>query len=285
MSTKLFAVHKLVGAGNDFLFIDLFNSKTKSQISKLEKTTTRAKLAERLCRRNESLGADGLIFIEKIAGGLDFKWDFYNSDGSVAEACGNASRCAIRYAKEILGIKKRNIRFQTLGGEVRGSMIGTTRAKVFMKAPKLQHEGLEIKVEGKQWTGTFLNTGVPHFVTEAKFKNHLELEWSTAYSIQSHKIFGPQLTNVTFIEILKKNRVRAVTFERGVVNFTKACGTGAIAAAYVLSEKSKTQEKLTVEMPGGELNVTFDSTGRTCLEGEALLLSEMQVLKESLEIK
>jgi diaminopimelate epimerase len=87
---------------------------------------------------------------------------------------------------------------------------------------------------------------------------------------------------VTFIEILKKNRVRAVTFERGVRDFTLACGTGAIAAAFAVAEKTKAQDTIIVEMPGGQLSVSFDNASGACLEGDALLLCKVQVFMEGL---
>lgn len=281
MSTEALVLHKMSGAGNDFLFVNLFDSKTKSQVKKLEKKLSRSALAQKLCRRHESIGADGLIFIEK-SNDLDFQWDFYNSDGSSAEMCGNASRCAIRYAKEILGLKKSSFVFKTASGEVKGKLLGTLRARVQLAAPKLHHEGLAVALRGKRWLGTYLNSGVPQFVTEYKFKNPNEIDKAAALGIQTHKIFGPQQTNVTFIEILKKNRVRAVTFERGVKDFTLACGTGAIAAAFALAEKTKAQDTIYVEMPGGVLSVLFDNAGLACLEGDALLLGKVQTFMESL---
>ncbi len=281
MSTEVLVLYKLSGAGNDFLFVNLFDSKTKNQVKTLEKKLSRARLAKKLCRRHKSVGADGLIFIEKSKE-LDFQWDFYNSDGSVAEACGNASRCAVRFAREILRLKKSTVRFKTASGEVSGKLVGTLRANVQVAAPKLHHEGLAVYLLGKKWLGTYLNSGVPHFVTEFKFKNPEEIDRATALGIQTHKIFGSQQTNVTFIEILKKNRVRAVTFERGVRDFTLACGTGAIGAAFALAEKTKVQDTIYVEMPGGMLSVIFDNGGSACLEGDALLLGKIEVFVEGL---
>jgi diaminopimelate epimerase len=281
MSTEALALYKMSGAGNDFLFVNLFDSKTRNQTKKLEKKLSRAELAKKLCRRHQSIGADGLIFIEKSKD-LDFQWDFYNSDGSHAEMCGNASRCAVRFAKEILRLKKTTVQFKTASGEVKGKLLGALRASVQLSAPKLHHEGLSVDLRGKKWLGTYLNAGVPQFVTEFKFRSPSEIDKAAALGIQTHKIFGPQQTNVTFIEILKKNRVRAVTFERGVKDFTLACGTGAIAAAFALVEKTKAQDTIFVEMPGGVLSVIFDNGGLACLEGDALLLGKVEAFLESL---
>ncbi len=280
MSRGLFEVYKMVGAGNDFLFANLFDAKTKRAIAKTSKPIGRAHLAKNLCRRQQSLGADGFIFIEP-SNTADFKWDFYNSDGSKAEMCGNASRCAVRFAKDILKLKNTSVSFETAAGIVTGKLLGKSRARVKLSAPKIHHEGLEVSANGKTWVGTFLNSGVPHFVVEAKFESRDQLNRASAEAIQKHKIFGREQTNVTFMDILKNNRARVVTFERGVKDFTLACGTGAIAAALALTAKTKVQDELYIEMPGGELVVEFDNNGGTSLEGEALLTSVMTVLKES----
>jgi diaminopimelate epimerase len=280
-ASEFLTLYKMSGAGNDFLFADLFDARARARVSMLSKTLGRPALARKLCRRHESVGADGLIFIEPAAD-FDFRWDFYNSDGSAAEMCGNAGRCAVRFAREILGIKKPAVRFQTSAGEVRGRTAGALRARVFLPAPKIHHEGLTIQAGGRKWTGTFIHAGVPHFVTEAKFKTTADLDKSQARAIQTHRIFGPRRTNVTFIEVIKKNRLRAVTFERGVHDFTLACGTGAVAAAFALAEKTKLQSTVFVEMPGGELNVSSDNRGKTALEGEARMVGKIALSKESL---
>lgn len=279
---EVLTVFKMVGAGNDFLFLNLFDAKSRNQIRSLEKKLPRQEIAKKLCRRNESIGADGFIFIEKSKGINDFTWDFYNSDGSSAEMCGNAARCAVRFSKDVLKFKKKVVSFHTASGDITGKLVGKDRAQVRLSAPKIHHDGLSVAAGQKNWTGTFLDTGVPHFVTESKYKTAKDLSKAVARVIQTHKIFGEQQTNVTFIEILKKNRVRAVTFERGVQDFTKACGTGAIAAAFVAAEKTKVQGRLFVEMPGGELCVEFDNSGNTSLEGEALLLGKTLIYKEAL---
>lgn len=281
MSTNILTLCKMVGAGNDFLFVNMFDSKTRTQVTALTKTLSRSEIAKRLCRRHQGVGADGLIFIEKKKS-YDFAWDFYNSDGSRAESCGNASRCAVLYASTILKIKKKQIRFLTAAGVVRGALSGKNRAKVFMAAPKVHHEGLEIKTGSSRHRGIFVNTGVPHFVTETKFRNSSDLRKEEARAIQRHRIFGREETNVTFLEILKKNRGRALTFERGVRDFTLACGTGAMAAAFALAEKTKEQKQIYIEMPGGVLSVSFDNDQETCLEGNAFILSQIDVLRESL---
>lgn len=270
-------IEKLVGAGNDFLFINLKDNQNKNKMRRLEKLTTREELARRLCRRQESIGADGLIFIEPTKGTFEFAWDFYNSDGSRAEMCGNAARCAIRFAKDILGVKKKVIYFLTSAGPIRGEVVGKSRVAVFLQMPKIYHENLSISALGKKWTGTFLNSGVPHFVVEAKDFSNTDI----AKAIQTHKIFGSEQTNVTFIEIFKKNKIRAVTFERGLGAFSKACGTGAVAAASTLAEKTKTQDEIAVEMPGGILRVSFDeSENATRLEGEARLVATVELHPE-----
>jgi len=281
MSSDVLQLYKMVGAGNDFLFVNLFDSKVERQVKHLQKKFKRPELSRRLCRRNESWGADGIIFIGRSSV-YDFEWDFYNSDGSTAEMCGNAARCAILFSRKILGIKKNVLKFKTKSGVIKGKLISSSRAQVFLPPPRIHHEGLELQISGKVWQGIFVNTGVPHFVTKTKFKHRSEIDKQAALLIQKHKIFGKQQTNVTFMEILKKNRIRVATFERGVGDFTKACGTGAVAAAYAVTQEMRLQEPVHVEMPGGELSVKFDNSGTACLEGGALLLGEARVLLESL---
>lgn len=101
--------YKMTGAGNDFIFIDNRDGKANG--------IDRQTLITKACARNVSVGADGLVLIENSDGDTDFKWRFYNCDGSEAEMCGNASRCAGRFAK-LNGIAEDKMSFDTLAGVI-----------------------------------------------------------------------------------------------------------------------------------------------------------------------
>ena len=226
----------------------------------------RRALARRACSLMDE-PADGLaILLPSGNKDIDFIWDFYNSDGSTAEMCGNAARCATRFYFD--QIKAANaFRFGTLSGVIDSQMLDPDTAKVQMtKAGSAQ----KISILGI--SGLRVDTGVPHFVILQKRDSVL------AAKLRSAPEFGAKGTNVTFIESWEQNRVSAVSFERGVEDFTAACGTGAVAAAIFWKKELKARDfegnSVNVIMPGGELLVENpDENQRSYLTGSAVYLS------------
>ncbi len=244
-----FSFQKLVGAGNDFIFVDA---------NDIPKDRPRSEWASRLCDRNFGIGADGLVlFSATDLSSSSFAWDFYNSDGSAAEMCGNAARSAILYCKD--KFQKNQCHIQTAMGIVSGEVIssGSNGSQIEVRWT-LKNSGIEkreLSLKQGSVRGYFVNTGVPHFVvTDSEFKLSLE----TCLEIQNHEVFSPQKTNVTLlVESHSKSAHRTKTFERGVRGFTLACGTGVIAAALVVHQ-TQPQKRHELLAPGGQLFVEIE---------------------------
>jgi diaminopimelate epimerase len=250
-NTKL-EIQKLVGTGNDFIFVDLRSKAQMRAWKSLVKNKSRGRVAKQICRRQEGVGADGLVILEPRAG-VHFIWDFYNSDGSHAEMCGNASRCAVLLAA---GSLKEEIVFDTKIGAIRGKVRSENYVQVQLPLPRMVKEKMSIFVKGKKILGDFINSGVPHFVVRAHWSPGRYPNRELSLDIQNHRAFGSKKTNVTYVSPKGKNKFKTVTFERGVFDYTKSCGTGALAAGFSLTKKSGGSVRL--ETPGGELQVIFD---------------------------
>ena len=262
--------HKLSGAGNDFILID----------NREEKVTAAEapELAKRLCARGMSIGADGLILIENTDTGSDFKWHFYNSDGSLAEMCGNGSRCAARYA-HAMGIAGTDMVFDTIAGPIRAKVMEDTVSSQLM-LPFGLVTGIKLDVDGRAIEAHFINEGVPHVVVYTG-DNDLHLETMNVFDlgrkIRYHEAFAPAGANINFAEIVDKSNIRVRTYERGVENETLACGTGCVSASLIGAYLSKLTQKVTAATRSGLiLNICFDMDGKSFsnvyLEGEARIV-------------
>ena len=145
---------KMSGSGNDFILMDGM----EGSLSWVDSPWVKG-----ICQRALSVGADGVIILEKDDT-YDFAWRFFNSDGSIAEMCGNGSRCAARFAYE-KGIAGSPMTFSTLAGPIRAEVFGR-RVKVQLPPPRLLNESVSLSVDGQEYSLFFINTGVPHVVME-----------------------------------------------------------------------------------------------------------------------
>ncbi len=248
---------KLQGSGNDFILIDNRDGKVYEKLKELG--IDLKEFVVKLCQPHTGVGADGLILIENPKDKQnDFKWQFFNSDGSEAEMCGNGSRCAVRFCYD-LGIVDEEVSFETLAGVIKARVLeGGKRVKVQLTKPSEPIEKT-LRVEGQNIEGVFINTGVPHFVAPVKGIDNIDVT-KLGRAIRFHKEFQPKGTNVNFIEAVGKNRIRIRTYERGVEAETLACGTGATAGAIVAYLKGLVSEKpIEVLTKSGEiLRIDFD---------------------------
>lgn len=202
----------------------------------------------RVCSLRHGFGVDGILFLKKKADDR-FVWEFYNSDGSTAEMCGNAARCVGSVINPTVG---QTIHLETLSGEILIRRDDQGLLQVGMRPVRLLKADLSIDLRGASWRGTLLDTGVPHFVLSWPEGGAPSREVSAA--LRGHSEMGARGANVTWL-LPSTGETTAVTFERGVEDFTPACGTGAVAAAYVATEGRA--EFSTVRMPGGILGVDF----------------------------
>lgn len=251
-----FIYEKYCGTGNDFLIVDIRGK--KENFEHHAQGMSRDVWAKKLCDRHFGLGADGLVLIENSES-QDFKWDFYNSDGSSAEMCGNAARCvgkwAVQHASDILKNKK-SVSVETLAGPI--SIEVTDQGLFQVKMSPIQKAEFKQKLlfDKQDIVYSFVDSGVPHAVIELNQLSDMEAKKPLARFLRNHSQFGAKGTNVTFYSRRSESEIDAVSFERGVEDFTLACGTGAVAAAYDLYKQTKRGE-IKVHLPGGELQIRF----------------------------
>ncbi len=259
---------KLQGTGNDFIIIDNMDGKFEDFIG----ATDLPLAVKLLCRRRLGVGADGLILVEpsKIA---DFKWQFFNSDGSTANMCGNGARCVARFAFK-KGITRPEMRFETNVGIVKAVVDGSI-VKVSLPKPRILNENLNI--EGID--GTLVDAGVPHFVVFVDDLEGINVN-GIGRKIRISRILMPEGANVDFVK-LESNGISIRTYERGVESETLACGTGSVASALVASRKFDLKSPIKVSVKSGEsLTVFIDDS--VFLEGPTTWVYEGYITHESL---
>lgn len=252
-STEL-KMTKVTATGNDFLIINLLDASVAQIWSIWEQKASRATWAKRFCNRHFGIGADGLVLLEKETN-LDFKWDFYNSDGSLAEMCGNAARAVALFMKKN-GIDQQILKWKTLAGPIQAEVLAD-RVDISMPEIKLADFNRSFLFDGQNYNYTFLDTGVPHAVFHMNKPLVADQLRSLAKAVRQHQTFQPKGTNVTFVFAESTKIISSFTFERGVEDFTLSCGTGAVAAAYTQFKLTKTGE-IEVKVPGGRLAVNFN---------------------------
>jgi diaminopimelate epimerase len=278
MSSELkLKITKMSGSGNDFILLDNRSGAVPDN--------QMAPLARALCRRMVSVGADGMIFIESTEG-HDFKWRFFNADGSEAEMCGNGGRCAARFAF-LQGIAGKAMTFETLAGPIQARVEGS-KVKLQLTRPEDLRIDLRVDVEGKPLNLDFINTGVPHALIRVE---DIEAADVTALGpqIRYHQYFKPAGTNVNFIQIKDPGMLLVRTYERGVEGETLACGTGSVAAAAVAFYRNEVHSPVRVRTRGGEMLIVHitGTPGKEIkevyLEGDVRLVFEGEVLEEAIK--
>ena len=240
MRKQLISFTKMESGGNDFIIID-----NRKKI--LPRTLSR--LAVDLCRRRSSIGADGLILLEK-AENADYRMRIFNPDGSEPEMCGNGARCLARFAF-IKRIGSAGAVVETRAGNVETQVKGR-KVKVRLGNPSGIDLNFKISLKpGISQEVNFINTGVPHAVVFVSALNKVDVK-SLGRAIRYHKRFAPSGANVNFITVQGKNSIYIRTYERGVEDETLACGTGAVASALISGLQGKVSSPVKVHTQGGE---------------------------------
>ncbi|MGA2176280.1 MAG: diaminopimelate epimerase [Verrucomicrobiota bacterium] len=240
------AFTKMNGAGNDFILIDNRAREIRLQPAQIV----------RLCDRHRGAGADGVILLVPCASGqADWAWDFYNSDGSCAEMCGNGARCFARFVRRLTGVDK-PFRFETRAGVIAARFDGE-KVTVSLTAPA------DLRLRRKILLGTgpaeihSVNTGVPHAVLFVEDADKAMVQ-ALGREIRHHALFAPRGANVNFVQVLGPGAIRVRTYERGVEGETLACGTGVTASALVTAELRGFKSPVQVQVQGGDtLEVSF----------------------------
>ena len=271
---------KMNGAGNDFILVEnLHGELTQQQLSKLART---------LCDRRMSIGADGLMAIVPAKADADFGMLFFNCDGTLGEMCGNGARCICRYGYET-GLAGETQTIETTAGLVTGTRIDAKNYRIRLPDPvNLQY--LALDVDGKKVGCMYLelgNPGIPHAVVQYPGLREADEQalFEFGRKLRYHPAF-PKGANVNFLEKTGENRFYERTWERGVEDFTYACGTGTGASVYALAEKRRCGDHAEVEVKGGLLIVDIVREGKKCkdllLTGPASMVCTGEIFDEAI---
>ena len=256
---------KMEGCGNDYVYVNGFE----------EKIDNPNEVAIAVSDRHFGIGSDGLIIINpsEVA---DFKMCMYNADGSEGKMCGNGIRCVAKYVYDFKLIDKDVITVETLSGiktlklNVENGKVKTVR--VNMGAPILECDKVPVKyddekminkpvkVDGKTFNITCVSMGNPHAVTFINDTDNLEIE-KIGPKFENNEIF-PDKVNTEFIQIIDKKTVKMRVWERGSGE-TFACGTGACASVVASVLNRLTENKVTVKLLGGELEIEYNQDENT----------------------
>ncbi len=230
-------VTKYNASGNDFIIYHDSQTRDRSRLAKL------------LCHRQKGVGADGMVVLVPHKE-FDFEWDFYNSDGSYAAMCGNATRAVAHYAVEKKISLNHHAVFLTGAGLIHAEVNGTY-VVTDMPEPKIIEQ--QIEEDGELWW--LIDTGVPHLITQRESIEAFDLN-------QARALRQKYDANVNIYSVDEEG-MKVRTYERGVENETLACGTG-VMACYVraLQEELVTESSTRVLAHSGE-ELYMERSGET----------------------
>ena len=248
---------KMQGLGNDFVVLDY------EEYKKTNKTPQEHAL--KLCDRHFGIGADGLIIVNPDTKDTDIGWIFYNNDGSIAQMCGNGIRCFAKYVFEKGYVNKKEFSVETKAGTIIPKILDNGLVRVNMSQPILEPEKIPVKVNNnlnfevvvsdRTFIANAVSMGNPHCIIITD-ENTKELAFKYGREIETHPLF-PEKTNVEFIKILSRDEINLDVWERGCA-ITLACGTGACASVTAAILNGLCDNKVKVNLPGGQLLIEWD---------------------------
>ena len=243
---------KMQGCGNDFVIMDY---------SEYEKTgMPMDKLAGKICDRHFGVGADGLIIPKTNTEKTDIGWYFYNSDGSIAQMCGNGMRCFARYVYDKGFVRKKEFSVETGAGIIKPQLLEDGNVRVNMGTPVLEDAKIpfkgkrKLKALDREFDITPVSMGNPHCVI---IGNDTPMEMALKYGpvIEKHEYF-PEKTNTEFVKVISKTEIEMCVYERGC-GITLACGTGACASVAACVLNNLTEQSVKVNLPGGAVFIEW----------------------------
>ncbi|MHB1651121.1 MAG: diaminopimelate epimerase [Desulfitobacteriaceae bacterium] len=282
---------KMHGLGNDFVFLDHFFVSPEVDYPEL---------ARKLCHRQFGVGGDGLAVIlpSEVA---DVRMRIFNPDGSEPEMCGNAIRCLARYVYDQKYVTHNPVQVETLAGIlslqltlVEGEVIGV---RVDMGEPILKPELVPVRssdeeaiaviaviadtlvVDGAKFQFTAVSMGNPHCVIFVEDLAKLDF-YHFGPLIEQHELF-PRKTNVEFIQIDSAQEMTMKVWERGA-GPTLACGTGACAAVVAGVLNDKNGRRVTVHLPGGDLDIQWGEDNHVYMTGPASYSFRGKLIRDSI---
>ncbi len=248
---------KMNGAGNDFIILnDMDRAIPDDRLGDIART---------VCQRHMSVGADGMMVVRPAQKAGDFRMLFFNADGGEAEMCGNGARCICRYGFEN-GLAGEVQRVETMSGTVTGRRIDLRRYQVRLNGPTVLDADRPVEIDGMTWPCAYTELGSPGLPHAAvPYGGLKDADENTLRDLgrrlRYHPTF-PKGANVNFYEPVGPGRVTMRTYERGVEDFTYACGTGAASVALALTALGKLPDgELTADMRGGTLTVCVKREG------------------------
>lgn len=272
---------KMQGAGNDYIYINGFEQTIDNP----------SETAIELSNRNFGIGSDGLVLILPSKT-CDFRMQMFNSDGSEAEMCGNASRCVGKYVFDHELTTKKEITLETKAGVKLITLLDGNakkrKVRVDMGEPILNPELIPVKItqnpalkyplkiEDKTWEINCVSMGNPHTVIFTNNIKNLDLP-TIGPKFESNPIF-PRKTNTEFVEVIDKKTLNMRVWERGAGE-TLACGTGACAVAVAAVLNGLTERKVNINLLGGQLEIEWnENNNHVYMTGEAVTVFDGVIL-------
>jgi diaminopimelate epimerase len=247
---------KMHGAGNDYVYVNCFEESLP---------VDPAELARRVSDRHFGIGGDGLILIcpSQIA---DARMRMFNADGSESEMCGNGVRCVAKYVYDHGICRNETLKIETGRGQIPTTLPGNPA----MPDRAVVNVDLNLtnpKVANRPMRVTCVSMGNPHCVT---FVDELNDGWvlNVGPEVENDGHF-PRRVNAEFVQVISAAEVRMRVWERGSGE-TLACGTGACAVCVAGALAGKTGRKISVHLPGGDLEIEWAANHHVYLTGEAV---------------
>ncbi|MCX7108205.1 MAG: diaminopimelate epimerase [Methylococcales bacterium] len=255
---------KMQGLGNDFVVIDAIN----------QHITLTSEQIRFMSNRHFGIGFDQLLLVEKpVSDNADFKYRIFNADGSEVGQCGNGARCFARFVRDKKLSGKEEICVDTNSGQLLLRFTEQDLITVNMGIPK--HNPIEIPLLAEQELMLYkvavndenisfgaVSMGNPHAVIQVENVENAPVN-SLGNILENHTIF-PERANIGFMQILNKKAIKLRVYERGAAE-TLACGSGACAAAVIGIEQNLLDNDVCVELPGGNLQISWSGRGEPVL--------------------
>jgi len=252
---------KMHGIGNDYIFVNCFEEIVQDP----------SRQALIMSRQHFGVGADGLVLIES-SDTADFGMRIFNSDGSEAEMCGNASRCIGKYVYERGITEKTELTLDTKSGIRQLSLTvdkgKVSRVRVDMGSPELNPRNIAVdlpgeivlrhrmQLMGQNWFITCVNMGNPHCVIFVKDPEAIDVA-TLGPMFENHPLF-PRRTNVEFVRVIRRDVLQMRVWERGAGE-TLACGTGASAALVAAVLCGLSDRTVQMKLTGGNLELSWNA--------------------------
>ncbi|NOV32165.1 diaminopimelate epimerase [Methylomonas sp. ZR1] len=268
---------KMQGLGNDFVVIDAINQP-------IQLTTSQIRF---LADRHFGVGCDQLLLVEKpVSDNAEFKYRIFNADGSEVAQCGNGARCFARFVRDKGLSNKDEIIVDTDARQLTLRFDAGGLITVDMGVPALEPEQIPLKVSEQStlYKVTLADTevafaavsmGNPHAVIQVDDVISAPVS-SIGARLESHELF-PERANIGFMQIVNRRQIKLRVYERGAAE-TLACGSGACAAVVAGIEQGLLEQDVQVQLPGGELIVSWLGSGHpVMMTGAATTVFEGQI--------